>query len=315
MQRHGVRSSWEAMPESVRCAVDQIAGAAVTTATNLDGGFSPGPAARCSLADGRTVFVKAVGLDHNPHSPGMHRREAQALRSFGAGVPAPRLIGAFDDGNWVALVIEWAQGRMPIAPLAPPDVARLLRLVERLSHIGAGDDLVPCADAHAGISGHWRELVDQPLDGLDEWSIRHLEALAGLEADVADAMRGDRLVHFDLRSDNVLFAEVGEAHDVIVDWPGASAGAPWVDLAGLLPALELDGGPTAHDTFEQHPLGKVADPDAVNTFVAAMAGYFTRSSLLPPPPGLPTLRQFQAAQGVIARRWLARRQGWDLPTC
>jgi len=44
--------------------------------------------------------------------------------------------------------------------------------------------------------------------------------------------------------------------------------------------------------------------------VAAIAGYFTRQSLQPPPPGLPTVRAFQAAQGVVARDWLALRTGW-----
>jgi hypothetical protein len=29
------------------------------------------------------------------------------------------------------------------------------------------------------------------------------------------------------------------------------------------------------------------------------------AALRPPPPGLPTLREFQAAQGAVARRWLA----------
>jgi hypothetical protein len=45
----------------------------------------------------------------------------------------------------------------------------------------------------------------------------------------------------------------------------------------------------------------------VNCALASLAGYFTRHSLLPPPPGLPTLRAFQAAQGTVARRWLAQR--------
>jgi aminoglycoside phosphotransferase (APT) family kinase protein len=139
-----------------------------------------------------------------------------------------------------------------------------------------------------------------------------LDALVDLEADVAQAIRGDRLVHLDLRSDNVLFAESGPLHDVVVDWPGASAGAPWVDLLGLLPSLELDGGPSAQEVFEQHPIGKAADPEAASTFLAAVAGYFTRVALLPPPPGLPTVREFQAAQGLVARRWLAQRQRWDL---
>ena len=59
------------------------------------------------------------------------------------------------------------------------------------------------------------------------------------------------------------------------------------------------------------PLGRAADPAAVDSYVAALAGYFTRQALLPPPPGLPTLRAFQAAQGTIARTWAAERLRLD----
>jgi hypothetical protein len=40
---------------------------------------------------------------------------------------------------------------------------------------------------------------------------------------------------------------------------------------------------------------------------AAVAGFFTVCALEPPPPGLPTLRPFQAAQAEVARAWLAER--------
>jgi hypothetical protein len=39
--------------------------------------------------------------------------------------------------------------------------------------------------------------------------------------------------------------------------------------------------------------------------VCAVAGYLTQRSLEPAPAGLPTVRAFQAAQGAVARRWLA----------
>jgi hypothetical protein len=299
------------MPDDVRAAIDEIAGAPVVEAVNLDGGFSPGPAARCTLADGRVVFVKAAGTELNPVSPGMHRREGQVLAGLSEHVPAPQLIGVFDDGDWVALVIEWIDGAMPVAPLRSDDVARLLGLVERLSVVEGRDDLQSCAEAHPGLFGHWQQLLDQPIDSLDVWSARHVERLADLEVGVADAIGGDRLVHLDFRSDNVIFAAAGPEHDVVVDWPGASVGAAWVDLVGLLPALELDGGPMPEEVFEQHPVGRSADPDSVSAFVASIAGYFTRMSLMPPPPGLPTVRLFQAAQGRVARRWIAQRQGWD----
>lgn len=54
-----------------------------------------------------------------------------------------------------------------------------------------------------------------------------------------------------------------------------------------------------------------ADPQKVNAVLATFAGFFTFNSLQPAPPGLPTLRVFQAAQGEVARRWLAQRLGLD----
>lgn len=38
--------------------------------------------------------------------------------------------------------------------------------------------------------------------------------------------------------------------------------------------------------------------------------FIVREGLQPAPPGLPTLRAFQAAQGEAARSWLVRRTGW-----
>lgn len=96
------------MPVHVRDAIDGITGAPVAEATNLSGGFSPGPAARCTLTDGRTVFVKSAGLDLNPHTPGMHRREAQVLTSLGSDLlrqsapldcEPPRLVNRRVDGS------------------------------------------------------------------------------------------------------------------------------------------------------------------------------------------------------------------------
>jgi hypothetical protein len=52
-----------------------------------------------------------------------------------------------------------------------------------------------------------------------------------------------------------------------------------------------------------------ADPDAVTTVLTAVAGYFVYRGGLPPPPGLPTVRAFQAAQGRHAVDWLRVRLG------
>jgi len=316
MGRQGVRSDWQSIPVHVRAHIDEIAGSPVVTSTNLDGGFSPGPAARCELADGRRVFVKAAGTDLNPISPAMHRREAEVLAALPDQHPSPTLIGTVDDGDWVALVVEWVEGRMPTAPLEQNDVDRMVSLADRLAELGhalrpAGVE--PFAERHGHLTGHWQRLLcdDREMqDRLDGWSGDHLERLADLEAPALAASAGEHLLHLDLRTDNVLFSDAGPEHDIAVDWPGAAIGAAWIDLLCMLPALHLDGGPSPSQVFAASALGHSADADAVDAVLAAFAGFFTRQALLDPPPGLPTLRAFQAVQGQIARAWLAERMGW-----
>ncbi len=56
-------------------------------------------------------------------------------------------------------------------------------------------------------------------------------------------------------------------------------------------------------------VGREADPEALTTFVVAIAGYFVSASLQPPPPGIPHVRAFQRAQGEVCLDWLTVRLG------
>jgi hypothetical protein len=142
---------------------------------------------------------------------------------------------------------------------------------------------------------------------LDSWSQRHIGELALLEAQAPQAVEGDTLLHLDVRADNLLLTP---EKVWLVDWPWASPGAAWVDVVGFAPSGTMQGGPEPENVIALHPACQAADPQAINAVVAALAGYFTVGTLKEPPPGLPTLRAFQAAQGIIARRWLAKRLGW-----
>src|ERR671935_2110160 len=106
----GVRLAWSAMPATLRRAVQAGLGSRVVEAATQPGGFSPGVAARLLLADGRRVFVKAVGAEPNPDSPGFHRREAHVAAALPPETPAPKFLFAHDDGDWVALVFEDVDG-------------------------------------------------------------------------------------------------------------------------------------------------------------------------------------------------------------
>jgi hypothetical protein len=137
--------------------------------------------------------------------------------------------------------------------------------------------------------------------------MRHIEGLTGLEAAAPAAVAGDTLLHFDTRADNVLLS----ADRVwFVDWPLACTGAAWVDVVFFAPSVAMQGGPPPEQVIMRHPAVRLADPADITAAIAAVAGFFTHRSLQPPPQGLPTVRAFQAAQAVVARRWLAQRTGW-----
>jgi hypothetical protein len=48
----------------------------------------------------------------------------------------------------------------------------------------------------------------------------------------------------------------------------------------------------------------------VDALVCAFAGYLTERSRQPAPPGLPTIRSFQASYAESTIDWLRRRTGW-----
>src|SRR5262249_42046069 len=85
----GVRFEWAALPGRVRAAVEERLGSRVVSAETQPTGFSPGVAARLLTADGRRVFVKAVGPEPNPGAPYIHRREASIVQQLPSDAPVP----------------------------------------------------------------------------------------------------------------------------------------------------------------------------------------------------------------------------------
>ncbi|MGN6796136.1 MAG: aminoglycoside phosphotransferase family protein [Streptosporangiaceae bacterium] len=306
----GVRVDWDSVPEPVRAGIEAICGSPVVRARSQPGGFSPGVAARLECADGSRRFVKAVSAAANPHSPVMHRREAEVLRELdpliaARHLPVPRLHGVFEAGPWLALVLDDVDGRQPAVPWDSAELTRVLTAIDQLaealtpSPISIGSLAERFSDDFTG----WRTLAGAPSSGgLDSWSAEHLHELAELERSWPGLLAGDTLLHTDLRADNVLLD--GE-RVVFVDWPHACIGAAVVDVAFMAPSVTMQGGPSPDEVLAMTRSGRAASRETVLAAVCAMAGYLTERALRPPPPGLPTVRAFQAAQGDLARRWLA----------
>jgi len=312
----GQRLQWAQLPDHVRRGLETRLGSAVTRADTQSGGFSPGVAARLGLANGRSAFVKAVSGSINPDSPGMHRREARIAAALPTSVPTPRLLDSYDDGDWIALIFEDIEGTTPRTPWQQAELDRVLDAVGELTAAltPAPIAVEPVSELMPMVFAGWSRLAagvesgQDDLRGVDPWAQRHLAELVALEALSSDAASGGTtLLHTDLRADNILLTP---SRVFFIDWPWASRGAAWVDLAFMLPSVAMQRGPKPWEIFDAHPVGRRAPAAAVTAVVAAAAGFMIRGSRLPPPPGLPTVRAFQRDQGVPALEWLKRRTGW-----
>lgn len=313
----GVRAPWGDVPAGLRRRAEELLGAPVVEAVTQAGGFSPGVAARLRLADGRRAFVKAVSAAANPDSPGIHRSEAGVAALLPARVPAPRLLGSLERDGWVVLLFEDVDGRMPAQPWHPAELDRVLAAVADLAaQLTPSPVPVPTVrEKFAHVFREWQRIAADhhagadDLAGLDPWAVRHLDALAALETGWADAAAGYTLAHGDLRADNLLLT--GDGRVYVVDWPWACRAAPWYDLLVLLPSVGMQGGPPPAEVFDRHPAARGADPAAVTATLAAFTGFLLGHARRPAPPGLPTLRAFQAAQGRVALDWLRTRTAWS----
>lgn len=304
-----MRVHWDELPGRIRDAIEKRLGGAVVEAVTQPGGFSPGLAARLRLADGRRVFVKAVSERANPDTPAMHRQEAHVVGAMPVSVPVPRLLWTFENIGWVVLGFEDVDGRHPGAPWTEADLALVVNALKQMAV-----DLTPSpvkteATASAAferdING-WRKALERGEVRLDRWCLNHLERLAELESLAPASAAGETLLHFDTRADNLLIA--GD-RVFVIDWPHARVGAAWVDWVAMGLSVAMQGGPHPQSLLDRFHI-KGASPSEIDAVLCSLAGYFVVRSLEPPPPGLPTVRAFQAAQGKVALAWLRERLGW-----
>jgi hypothetical protein len=306
----GVRVHWEALPDWVRHAIEVRLGGKVIEAVTQPGGFSPGLAARLTIDDGRRVFVKAVSERANPDTPSMHRREAKIVAALPASAPVPRLLWTYDEGGWVVLAFEDINGRHPGAPWNEEDLALVVTALKKMA-----TDLTPspietdatASDAFERDINGWLVASQRGEQRLDRWCSKHLARLADLESLAPTAAVGETLLHFDTRADNILIAE---DRVFIFDWPHARLGAAFVDWLLMAASVAMQGGPAPDDFMARFDVADVSQED-FDAILCSAAGYFVVRALAPAPPGLPTVRAFQAAQGKVAVEWLQKRTGWE----
>lgn len=297
----GVRAPWTAMPEHVRDWVAEELGSPVAAADDQVGGMSPGCASRLVCEDGTRAFVKAVGAELNPKAPELFRREITALTLIGSHELWADLRASYDDGDWVALLLEDVEGSHPdLHDDATMDA--LLRQTERLGQVLA--ERVPDPPAPDPLNGGladlavnfnlWADRVARageiPRSLLPDWIRRDTGTWEPLVRGLAEHERG--LVHWDIRNDNLLERPTGDL--VFLDWGNASIGPLWVDP--LLARLERVDSSWFDESLASSPGLVAAGDTAVDAWLVGFASTLAWGAAHAVDVNLPTLNDFRISE-------------------
>lgn len=323
----GVRIPYLEVPTAVRGWVDATLGSPVVSWAEQAGGMSPGCATRVMCADGTRAFVKAVGSVLNPHTPTLFRREITVLTLLGRHPRWAGLLAAYDGGEehdggdgWVALLLEDVDGSHP--DLA--DDAVMTRLLEATDELGevlqervapetvraqvGGLPYDPGLTDQREVVGAWAdslrelpEVPDAPVpSAIRDEASRWCERVAGLAA-----LPMGRLVHYDIRIDNLLQRRDGEI--AFLDWGAAGLGPDWLDP--LLARLERVEQSWFDSSLSSSPaLARVGD-DVVTTWLVGIGVHLAVRAVTAVDVNLPTLGAFRRTESARFLGAATRRLG------
>ncbi len=287
----GHDGSMKALLQGLLGPVDQL--------TPVRRGYAHNERAVAVARDGHSVFAKRA-VDEE--TAGWLRSEHRMYEALAGTDLAPRLLGWIDD-DLPVLVLEDLSGCVWPPPWDAARIGAVLTALARVAEIRPPVGLPALADETASEQG-WDLVLAEPAEFLSlgicdpEWLERTGPDLA--RASAGTPLSGDRLLHCDVRSDNLCLCE-GRA--VLFDWNLACTGNPMFDVAFWLPSLESEGGPPP----------EVVAPACPPELAAYVAGFFAARAGQPVIPHAPAVRQVQLTQLRSALPWAVRALGLEHP--
>ena len=260
------------------------------------GGQTASTRLRVTLDDGSSVFVKAAALG---------TWEGTALTAEIAvhrDLHAPFLPSALadeidEDQGYARLLLPDLSARYWPPPWRPGDVDAVLSTLAEVAAHPPPVALRPVAADREALDG-WPKVALEPGPfarlGLGDatWMEQCLPVL--VDASSRADLRGDELLHFDVRSDNLCLADDRSVQ--LVDWSWATRGPGALDVLAWLPSLAMEGG----------PMPDAVMPGADPALVALLAGMWAWNAGQPDLPSAPGLRRLQRALLRQVLPWACR---------
>ncbi len=277
---------------ALKSRISRLIGAPIESFRRVQGGYTPALRLVCTTADA-SFFVK-VGA--TPLTSESLRREIHVYKRV-SGAFMPKLVACEDSESEPILVIEdlsaydwrlrWNKRKIE---LALAQIEAMHRTQVRLE---------PYSEVYSARDHNWQVVAANPKPFLylgiadAEWLDAALPILIANEERCTTS--GESLCHWDLRSDNMCFAE---SRALFVDWNLACLSNAKLDLGFWLPSLDYEGGPKPERIL----------PDAPE-IAAWVSGFFAARAGLPGISDAPRVRVVQREQLETALPWAVRALG------
>lgn len=236
-----MRSDWSDLPPEVLGAVKAHTGP-IRRVEPAPAGNHADIAATVHAVGGR-LFVKAA----RKSAPDTDGPEVRSLRWEAAINPhvtgyAPRLHWTVEAGGWLVLAFEHVHARHADYAPGSPDLDVLAKIIDSLQR-----HPLPGVLEHKRVERRWESMAN------------------------VSPLAGDTLLHADLNPANVLLTDDGTVY--LVDWTFAGRGAPFLEMALLVPWLLKAGHPPAdaENWLSRFHAWTNTDPAAVDLFSRVFA--------------------------------------------
>jgi thiamine kinase-like enzyme len=289
-------------PDDIERATRALKAEPVAWRSVMRGGQTAASRWVATLPDGTTRFVK---IAHTDDTASWIRDEHLFYALAGSRPYLPAFLGWRDDADRPVLVLEDLSDAEWPPPWSAEGIDAVVRCLKEVAESEPPPDLPDARNSQFALDA-WPQVAADPGPFLalglcsEDWLGQHLQALSAASAEAR--FTGDRLLHFDVRSDNLC---VRQGRALLIDWNFACVGNPVFDIAAWLPSLHAEGGPPPEQMLET--------TDEVAAIASLLAGNFGWRGAHADIPEAPHVRPLQRRQASTALPWAARALGLPPP--
>lgn len=258
--------------------------------TAVNRGYTAASRLLVEFSDGRRAFVKVATDDL---TASWLRDEYRVYSQVKGSFMAKML--AWDDGcEHPLLVLEDLSGAVWPQSWTGKTINAVLQTLKQIGNSPVPQGM-PSLETLRPNPSSWQSVAADPETFLSlnlctkQWLNDALPAL--IDAEENAILSGSKLLHLDVRSDNICF--IGD-RVVLVDWNWACVGNSLLEIVFWLPSVRLEGGPLPEQIIAGDP-----------SLVAFVAGFWACRAGLPPPYAGATVRELQFRQLSVALPWCA----------